>query len=609
MSRAQDLALLRRFEPILRYAHGEAFYPMDVGTYVRDCSLWSYHPGEGAAQLVPQGALTLEALGEPLEGAAETVLFLRYVQSVDVPRILRGIQAEQKSQKRTFRPELGRLARVGYTSRFVDLLFSVALLARGRVPGAISVVARHEYTALPPEAARHVYYGRVARVQGWTVLQYWLFYAFNNWRTGFYGVNDHEGDWEMVSVYLYPGTDGNLQPEWVALASHDYSGDDLRRRWDDPELERLGEHPVVYAGAGSHAGYFQPGEYLMEVELPFLSPLARAGERLRDSWRRALGGGRQWRPAQRRGFSLLRVPFVDYAHGNGLSIGPGEERAWQEAVLLDPVPGWVSCYRGLWGLYARDPISGENAPGGPMYNRDGSMRRSWYDPLGWAGLDRVAPPNEAVALAAERQALLRARAAELDAQIDALRREVQGLGLEATAIRSEPQGPTLAAHYRAAMAERSAELNGLLREQAATTLAADALARHAERLASGERGPQRAHLRRPLRPSSGQQARTGRIVEGWAAVSVGLLMIGTVALSIFYRQHLVLGLAAMLGAFALVDFSMRGRLMRLIDGVAVGLALACGLVLLYEFFWTVVVLIVVITGAYVIWGNLRELRA
>ena len=33
--------------------------------------------------------------------------------------------------------------------------------------------------------------------------QYWFFYAYNNWRSGFHGVNDHESDWELVSVYLY----------------------------------------------------------------------------------------------------------------------------------------------------------------------------------------------------------------------------------------------------------------------------------------------------------------------------------------------------------------------------------------------------------------------
>ena len=609
MNAADDLALLRRFEPIFRYARGEVFYPMDVRAYVSACSLWSYNPGEGAALRVPRGALSLEMLGEPSPGLSDTVLFLRYVQSLDVAGIIRGIQAEQRQKERAFRPELGRLARVGYTSRFVDLLFSLTLLARGRVPGATSIAAKQEYRSLPPEGAGHAYYGRIIRAQGWTVLQYWFFYAFNNWRTGFYGVNDHEGDWEMVCLYLCPAASGRLQPEWVALASHDYWGDDLRRRWDDPDLQHVGEHPIVYAGAGSHAAYFQPGEYLMEVELPFLSPLARAGERLRDSWRQALGGGRRWRAASRQGFSLLRVPFVDYAHGNGLCLGPGQEREWQEAVLLEPVPGWVSRYRGLWGLYARDPISGENAPGGPMYNRDGSVRRAWYDPLGWAGLDTVAPPNEALALAAERRRWLRAREVELDDAIDAARREVQGLGLEAAAIREEPQAPTLAAHHRALMAERSRELHTLLRDRASTARAADALARHEARLVAGDRGPLRAHLRHPLRPASDLQARTGRIVEGWAAASVGLLMIGTVALALFYRQHLFLGLGAMLAAFALVDFSMRGRLMRFIDGVAVGLAVACALVLVHEFFWTVVVLVALITGAYVIWGNLRELRS
>ncbi len=50
------------------------------------------------------------------------------------------------------------------------------------------------------------------------------------------------------------------QPAWVAFSSHDYQDDDLRRRWDDPELHREGDQPVVYAGAGSHSGAFIPGD-------------------------------------------------------------------------------------------------------------------------------------------------------------------------------------------------------------------------------------------------------------------------------------------------------------------------------------------------------------
>jgi len=608
MSTSEDLALLRRYEPVFRYTRGEGFFPMDVAAYVAACSLWRYHPSEGAACLVPRGNLSLEDLAGPWRGNADTTLFLRFVQPLDIPALIRSLQQEPR-EARAFRPGRGRLARVGYTSRFLDLLFSLTLLARGRVPGATSAAAGIEYRRLVGEPDRHRYYGRVVREQGWTILQYWYFYAFNNWRTGFFGVNDHEADWEMACLYLYPGEGGVLRPEWVALASHDYSGDDLRRRWDDPDVQKVGDHPVVYAGAGSHAGYYEPGEYIMEVELPFVSPLARLAERARDSWRRALGGGRQWRPYEGRGFSLLRVPFVDYAQGNGLAIGPGQERVWAEPVLLTPTPDWVSEYRGLWGLYARDPISGENAPGGPMYNRDGTIRRAWYDPLGWAGLQKVAAPNVAATRVAERRAHLAERREALDAAIAETRRELEGVSLEAAAIRSQPHLLTLSATYRERIAGLSAELARLLQERAAGVAVADALEHYGERLESGYRGPLRAHLRRPLKPYSGQQLRTGRVVEGWAAVSVGLLMIGTVTLTLVYREHIILGLAALLFLFALVEFSVRGRLMRFIDTVAILLACACGLVLVWEFFWTLVTVAVVSTGAYVIWANVRELRA
>ena len=121
------------------------------------------------------------------------------------------------------------------------------------------------------ESTEHPYYGRVVRTATWTALQYWFFYAFNDWRSGFNGANDHEADWEQVIVYLDADPDGRAVPVWAAYAQHDYHGRDLRRRWDDAEqLDLVGDHPVVYAGAGSHASYFRPGEYLAEqpVRLP-----------------------------------------------------------------------------------------------------------------------------------------------------------------------------------------------------------------------------------------------------------------------------------------------------------------------------------------------------
>src|SRR5690606_18852210 len=75
-----------------------------------------------------------------------------------------------------------------------------------------------------------------------------------------------------------------FQPEWVAYATHDDQGDDLRRRWDDLEVQKFGEHPVVYVAAGSHASYFRNGEYLTELELAFLQPLAKVTDWLQQFW-------------------------------------------------------------------------------------------------------------------------------------------------------------------------------------------------------------------------------------------------------------------------------------------------------------------------------------
>ena len=86
----------------------------------------------------------------------------------------------------------------------------------------------------------------MSRDGGYVILQYWYFYAMNDWRSTYGGVNDHESDWEQVTIFL---TEETLQPSWVAFSSHDEVGDDLRRRWDDPDIEFVdGVHPVVYAG-------------------------------------------------------------------------------------------------------------------------------------------------------------------------------------------------------------------------------------------------------------------------------------------------------------------------------------------------------------------------
>jgi hypothetical protein len=61
-----------------------------------------------------------------------------------------------------------------------------------------------------------------------------------------------------VFVHLEDRPEGPC-PVWIAAAAHDDIGDQLRRRWDDPTLVKDGDHPVLFAGAGSHASCFEQG--------------------------------------------------------------------------------------------------------------------------------------------------------------------------------------------------------------------------------------------------------------------------------------------------------------------------------------------------------------
>lgn len=611
MSAERDRQLLRRFEPVLRFTRGEQFFPMDAEQYVRACSLWAQRPGREAVQLVPQGELTLDRLATPFPAEFGATHFLRLTEPLTAPELAAYKLQQYRSHsdpRQEFHAGLGRLARVGYASRFVDALFSLGLLARGRVPGDMAAAAAIIYQRLPV-SRQYCYYGRVVHQNGWVVLQYWFFYLFNNWRSGFFGANDHEADWEMACVYLAEAPDGDPQPEWVAYASHDYAGADLRRRWDDPEVEKVGEHPVVYVGAGSHANYFAPGEYLTKLELPFLARLNKVTDRLRLVWHEWLHQYREDDDAllPRRTAHHLSIPFVDYARGDGLAIGPGQEIEWAPPRVLDPCPSWVTDYHGLWGFYARDPFAGEDAPAGPMYNRAGITRRAWDDPVGWAGLDTTTPSPAALAATLDQMSAAATRRQTLAKTIEEHRRELLALGVEVAAMAGHP-------HLREPYAIHQRRIQALwltvtqLRTQLAAERAiAEALERHAARLHAGIRPPARAHLQRPAQPLSPIQLRTGRLAELWAAMSVGVMLLGFVGLIFFARQYLLVGLLAALALLVFIEAGFRGRIIRLVTQVTLGLAAIAALVLVYEFFWPLVILAVLGAGSYILWENLREL--
>lgn len=111
------------------------------------------------------------------------------------------------------------------------------------------------FSAGEPDVA-YAHIAREATAPDRLVLQYWLFWYFDDY------VNTHEGDWEFIQI-VFPATTAQeaLEAAPLEVGYSQHSGGE-RAAWDDDKLERRGDHPVVYAGAGSHANFFTSDVYL-----------------------------------------------------------------------------------------------------------------------------------------------------------------------------------------------------------------------------------------------------------------------------------------------------------------------------------------------------------
>jgi hypothetical protein len=606
-------SLLRRFEPVIRFTKGEWFYPMDAEPYVDACSLWVRHPNEDAVCVVPAGDLTLERLAQQPDDSTGAVHYLKIPAPKEDEK--RGRLARLRARrsrkdpdwpKETFRAGRGRLARVGYLSRLADALFSLVLLTRGRVPGGDVEGARVLYGRFMEKEERFRYHGHVVRQDGWIVLQYWLFYAFNDWRSNFSGANDHEADWEKVFVYLSESESGEVRPEWAAYAAHEETGDDLRRRWDDPELEKVEEHPVVYVCAGSHASRYSRGEYLTELAFPLPRPFAAIRRVARRFWYITLRQYAEEDYAEQT-YEKFAIPFVDYGRGDGLSVGPGQEMEWDPPRLMNPLPSWVSGYRGLWGLYARDPFEGEDAPAGPMYDRDKSISREWYDPVGWAGLDKVPTRTEELDVILKRQAEIEQRRDRLRSEILEKSSRLKALGMDAEATRDRSHLSKLYETQTRDIEELSTEVESLRAQLSEDEVLGASLRDHAERLRSGERPPARAHISHPARPVSVSETRAGRVAQLWASISVAAVLLTLFVIFAYERQHLLSALVFAIAVFAFIEAGFRRRLTRFMVSANIALAIVGALVLVQHYYWQIIVVAVLGVGFYILWENLREL--
>lgn len=595
---SDDLALLRSYEPVVRYTAGELFFPTGVDEYVAACSLWELGDGSLLRRVADSGELSLDRLVQAATARPDAVLSLRFVGA---PLDRRSFRAWRRRPERPEFTTRGRFAYVGLLSRMIDALFRLVLLARGRVPRGLAAAAEQRYrTEL--DATRYPYYGRVVRDGGYVVLQYWFFYAMNDWRSSFGGANDHEADWEQVTVYLTDHGDGDLRPAWVAFSAHDEVGADLRRRWDDPDLTLAGDHPVVFAGAGSHSGAFLAGEYVTAVPPPpalgvVLRVLRRVAQLVTPWSRGELARG-------------VGIPFVDYSRGDGPAIGPGQDRGW-DPVLVDDSTPWVRHYWGLWGLDTRDRFGGERSPAGPRFERSGTVRKSWDNPLGWAALQQEPASEDEVA------GLLRERVGEIDAELVTLDAELMSARLEAR----RSAASVMSMSGRAGLGRRAGAGAAAVGSSARRVdeLVAVRTELECERAAhvdtASHRGPTRppqAHLRHKAVPVGSRRDERTRLLRVWSTLSAPGLFLAAAVVVGYDRVGVRIGVAVLAVGFLTIESIARRRLLAFASSLAVavvGFLVAVAVASGALGHWQVVIAAVLAAvGAIVLLANVRDLR-
>ena len=166
---------------------------------------------------------------------------------------------------------------------------------------------------------------------GRLALQYWLFYAYNDWN------NLHEGDWEMIQL-VFEADDARdaLSRDPLSIGYSQHEGAE-EAAWDDDKLELVdGRRPVVYPAAGSHANFFD--------EALFLGNSAEQGVGCDDT----TGPHRELRPAVR--------------------TIPSDPAAAREAFP------WIA-FEGRWGELQEAFFNGPTGP---------NLKRQWTEPIRWS---------------------------------------------------------------------------------------------------------------------------------------------------------------------------------------------------------------------------------
>jgi hypothetical protein len=386
-----EASLHERYAPILHFAHGEQFFPMSVEDFLTYAALYraeeeqpviargKVRPADLLGRQPGQETFLRSVTRGPLMGrdvaadwSKDTLeLLARWAYSPAIAwsdDIARGLYDwfSPKTAGATRRFWWNKLLPFGQRSD------ARSELPRFRLPDDTRASALEQYAAFPQGRPPETYYYRTTRQGRFLNLQYWFFYAYNDWAIGFDGFNDHEGDWEGIQLFFDLDGGGRVlePPAYICYLGHHSR---MTEPWDDPDVHKTGTHPHVYVAAGSHASYPAPRAY------PIMS----------------------------------LYNLIDQATGDAYVL---DHTSWRRRIDLDQA-SWVHTYRGSWGtrywlslswlrgivgaLSRAVPSSaimsavreiqlpGVSAPRSPRYDDEGQERETWSHSVEFAGLGEV----------------------------------------------------------------------------------------------------------------------------------------------------------------------------------------------------------------------------
>ena len=278
---AEAQALAERFAPILKLDSRELFVPIRQAAYVGDTQL---KVQDGRSIKVVNTAPTVETL-PAAEGACPRIRGCFYFLDV------RGVEPDPPKHSES---AYGALEK--------------HLLRTGERPTVYAHVTHYDDT-------------------GEYAIQYWFLYLFN------YRLNEHESDWEQITLRL----DESKDPVDAFYSEH--NGGEVKS-W--AAIQKSGDHPFNYPALGSHANYFKPGRYRVQIVC----------QRLIGSFKSCLRG---------------RKIVVDLTDGAGTTLRPGDY-----AVTTFAGPVFIGSYgSGNYVVLTRKPD----------ILADPRTRSIWADPL------------------------------------------------------------------------------------------------------------------------------------------------------------------------------------------------------------------------------------